>query len=145
MTLPIYQIDAFTSKLFAGNPAAICPLTEWIPPELMQQIAAENNLAETAFFVQRANHYEIRWFMPHDEIDLCGHATLASAYVIFQYLNPALKEVSFTSQSGILKASRSDNNTIVLDFPARMPTPREIPEEVFYCFSPSAIGSALWS
>ncbi len=83
MNLKIFQVDAFTNQLFAGNPAAVCPLEKWIDDSQMQQIAAENNLAETAFFVRNHDRFEIRWFMPTVEVDLCGHATLASAYVIF--------------------------------------------------------------
>jgi len=127
MKLDIYQIDAFTDKIFGGNPAAVCPLEGWIAPEIMQNIAAENNLAETAFFVKKENHYEIRWFMPHDEIDLCGHATLASAYVIFNYLQPDLEAIDFSSQSGILKAQKSENGNIILDFPSRPPKKIDIP------------------
>jgi len=87
MEIPLYQIDAFTSKLFKGNPAAVCPLDEWLPPEIMQSIAKENNLSETAFFVPQANNFHIRWFTPESEVDLCGHATLAAAYVLFNILD----------------------------------------------------------
>ena len=87
MNIPIYQVDAFTDKLFGGNPAAVCPLEDWLSPELMQNIAAENNLSETAFFVRREKIFELRWFTPKIEVDLCGHATLASAHVIFNHLN----------------------------------------------------------
>ena len=134
MELEIYQIDAFTDKVFGGNPAAVCPLKEWIDPALMQKIAEENNLAETAFFVKNDDGYEIRWFMPHDEIDLCGHATLASAFVIFKYLEPRRQTVNFTSQSGPLKA-RLDEGRIVLDFPSRPPKRVDIPKEVVGTFS----------
>ena len=88
MRLPIYQVDAFAEKLFGGNPAAICPLTEWLPDATMQAIAAENNLAETAFFVREGADYALRWFTPAVEVDLCGHATLASAHVVFAFLEP---------------------------------------------------------
>ena len=136
MKLELYQIDAFTDKIFGGNPAAVCPLEKWIDASLMQKIAAENNLAETAFFVQKSKgNYEIRWFMPHDEIDLCGHATLASAYVIFNYLDPDLNSIKFTSQSGVLTTSRSENGYITLDFPSRPPKKIEIPKEVFSAFN----------
>jgi PhzF family phenazine biosynthesis protein len=83
MTIPIYQADAFTNHLFGGNPAAVCPLTEWLPDPTMQKIAAENNLAETAYFVKTEQGYHLRWFTPELEIDLCGHATLATAHIIF--------------------------------------------------------------
>lgn len=85
MNIPIYQVDAFADKLFAGNPAAVCPLKEWLPEETMQKIAMENNLAETAFYVIKADKVEIRWFTPSIEVDLCGHATLAAAFVLFNY------------------------------------------------------------
>ena len=87
MKIPIYQVDAFTNERFKGNPAAVCPLDSWLPDAVMQNIAAENNLAETAFVVAEGNEYEIRWFTPTVEVDLCGHATLASAYVLFNELN----------------------------------------------------------
>lgn len=135
MKLDLYQVDAFTNKVFGGNPAAVCPLSEWIDEGIMQNIAAENNLAETAFFVNKGDHYEIRWFMPHDEIDLCGHATLASAYVIFNYLQPNLESVRFISQSGILIANKNKDGTITLDFPSRPPKQIEIPQEVFSAFN----------
>src|ERR1700759_4799841 len=87
MKIPTYQIDSFTKKLFGGNPAAICHLPHWLSDQTLQNIAIENNLAETGFFVEKDGQYQIRWFMPHAEIDLCGHATLAAAYVIFNYLD----------------------------------------------------------
>ncbi|MEL7123553.1 MAG: PhzF family phenazine biosynthesis protein [Bacteroidota bacterium] len=135
MELDIYQVDAFTNRVFGGNPAAVCPLEDWIEPSIMQSIAAENNLAETAFFVRKKDFYEIRWFMPHDEIDLCGHATLASAYVIFSYLEPELNIINFMSQSGVLKARKSENGSITLDFPSRPPKKIEIPKEIFSAFN----------
>src|SRR6201998_3403630 len=103
MTIPIYQADAFTNRLFGGNPAAICPLTEWIPDETMQKIAAENNLAETAFFVADGDGYKLRWFTPEFEIDLCGHATLASAHILFTELGYSQNSIHFeTVKAGIL-------------------------------------------
>ena len=86
MTVPIYQIDAFASEPFKGNPAAVCPLEEWLPDDVMQNVTMENNLAETAFFVKNGESYDLRWFTPVMEVDLCGHATLASAFVIYEYL-----------------------------------------------------------
>ncbi|MEM9673129.1 MAG: PhzF family phenazine biosynthesis protein [Bacteroidota bacterium] len=142
MELDIYQVDAFTNKVFGGNPAAVCPLEEWIHPTIMQSIAAENNLAETAFFVRKGGIYEIRWFMPHDEIDLCGHATLASAHVIFNYLQPDLEIIHFSSQSGTLRAEKSENGNIVLDFPSRPPNKIEIPPEVFTAFNHKPVEAA---
>ena len=134
MELNIFQIDAFTDSVFGGNPAAVCPLNEWIEEDIMQKIAAENNIAETAFFVKKDGDFEIRWFMPHAEIDLCGHATLASAYVIFNFLEPTLKKVTFLSQSGSLKAVQQDDGMIALDFPSRPPKKIEIPSAVFSAF-----------
>jgi PhzF family phenazine biosynthesis protein len=120
MELPIYQVDAFAGRVFAGNPAAICPLEKWIPDETMQSIAMENNLAETAFFVKDGNGYHLRWFTPATEVDLCGHATLASAYVIFRLLEPERTTVSFRTPSGTLTVARQGNR-LVMDFPARAP------------------------
>jgi PhzF family phenazine biosynthesis protein len=120
--IPLYQIDAFTSRRFAGNPAAVCPLEEWLEPATMQQIAAENNLSETAFFVRRAGHIHLRWFTPAIEVDLCGHATLASAFVYFKHLDPAAEEVRFETRSGELTVRRRDD-LLVMDFPARPPEP----------------------
>ncbi|WP_299180583.1 PhzF family phenazine biosynthesis protein [uncultured Aquimarina sp.] len=134
MKIPIYQIDAFTQKLFGGNPAAICHLPHWLDDQTLLNIAVENNLAETGYFVKKEDIYEIRWFMPYAEIDLCGHATLASAYVIFNYIDTAISEVTFSSKSGILKAKREDNGSITLDFPSRPPQPIDIPKEVFEAF-----------
>jgi PhzF family phenazine biosynthesis protein len=116
MDLPIYQIDAFTDRAFSGNPAAVMPLRQWLPDDLMQRIAAENNLAETAFFVPLEEGFHIRWFTPTVEIALCGHATLASAYVITRFLQPDCQEISFQSMSGPLKVRR-DGERLVLDFP----------------------------
>jgi len=102
MKLTIYQIDSFADKLFAGNPAAVIPLDKWIDDSLMQQLAMENNLAETAFFVPKGNDFEIRWFTPALEINLCGHATLASAFVLFNFLEYKSNTVTFHSKSGPL-------------------------------------------
>ena len=95
MKIPIYQADAFTDQLFGGNPAAICPLEEWLPDETMQKIAVENNLAETAFFVKNDTGYKLRWFTPEYEIDLCGHATLASAHILYTELGFTGEEINF--------------------------------------------------
>jgi PhzF family phenazine biosynthesis protein len=117
MNIPIYQVDAFTNQPMRGNPAAVCPLSEWLADETMQEIAAENNLSETAFFVKRDAHYELRWFTPTIEIDLCGHATLATAHVIFDCLNLEDKVVDFFSpRSGRLGVEKQ-NDILVLDFP----------------------------
>jgi len=117
MKLRIYQADAFTEKLFGGNPAAVVPLTEWLPDEVLQNIAAENNLAETAFLVKKGHGYHLRWFTPAVEVDLCGHATLATAYVLFHYENHPPGEIRFESKSGILKV-RHQGERLTLDFPA---------------------------
>jgi predicted PhzF superfamily epimerase YddE/YHI9 len=127
MRIPIYQVDAFTNKQFKGNPAAVCPLTEWIADDLMQNIAAENNLSETAFFVKKDDEYELRWFTPKVEIDLCGHATLASAYVIFTYLDKRSIKVIFHTKSGILEVSR-ESNLLSMIFPFREGKKSEIPD-----------------
>ncbi len=128
MTIPIYQIDAFTSRLFGGNPAAVCPLSNWLPDELMQNIAKENNLAETAFFIPKGDDYELRWFTPEFEIDLCGHATLATAHLIFTEMGEKRDRISFyTQKSGVLTVSRS-SDLYTLDFPSRIPEPCEVPK-----------------
>ncbi|MEJ7678393.1 MAG: PhzF family phenazine biosynthesis isomerase [Segetibacter sp.] len=105
-SLAIYQVDAFTSRLFGGNPAAVCPLETWLPDETMQKLAAENNLSETAFFVKEGEEYHLRWFTPEYEIDLCGHATLATAFVLFNYLNYVGEAIKFCTQSGILEVRK---------------------------------------
>jgi PhzF family phenazine biosynthesis protein len=121
MRVPFYQVDAFTSRLFAGNPAAVCPLTEWLPETTMQAIAAENNLAETAFFVPQGDRYLLRWFTPTVEVDLCGHATLASGYVVTHILAPERRSVTFeTLKAGPLDVTR-DGDLLAMDFPAWPP------------------------
>jgi PhzF family phenazine biosynthesis protein len=134
MRIPIYQLDAFTDRRFAGNPAAVCPLDAWLPDATLQAIAAENNLSETAFFVPAADGYELRWFTPATEIDLCGHATLASGEVVFRFLAPDLRSVRFrTRRAGVLTVSRRGDE-LVMDFPAR-PAERIEP--------PAALAAAL--
>jgi PhzF family phenazine biosynthesis protein len=147
MKLPLYQIDAFTSSLsdlaarsdptrppdaapsrmFTGNPAAVCPLDRWLDDALMQSIAAENNLSETAFIVRTGPDYAIRWFTPTVEVDLCGHATLASAFVVFESLEPARAAVTFASKSGPLIVTR-DGKRLRMDFPSRSPSRCAPPE-----------------
>ncbi|MCS7019683.1 MAG: PhzF family phenazine biosynthesis protein [Cytophagales bacterium] len=124
--ISIYQIDAFTDKVFHGNPAAVCPLAEWLPATTMQAIAAENNLSETAFFVPYGRDFQIRWFTPEVEVDLCGHATLAAAYVILHELGCPDNYVHFHSPSGLLKVYRK-HDYLELDFPSRPPQPAEYP------------------
>jgi PhzF family phenazine biosynthesis protein len=125
MKIPIYQVDAFTNERFKGNPAAVCPLDSWLPDAVMQNIAAENNLAETAFVVPVGETYEIRWFTPTVEVDLCGHATLASAYVLFHELGFDGDQISFISpRSGTLTVSKN-GSVLALNFPVDQLT--EIP------------------
>lgn len=118
LDIPIYQIDAFAERPFEGNPAAVCPLVEWLDDTLMQQIAAENNLAETAFVVREPTGYRIRWFTPECEIDLCGHATLAAAYVLWHCRGETAPVLTFASLSGPLKVTR-EGAWLQLDFPSR--------------------------
>ena len=120
MQIPIYQVDAFSGRAFAGNPAAVCPLESWLADEQMQSIAAENNLSETAFCVPEGDGYRLRWFTPATEVDLCGHATLASAFVVFRHLEPQLERVLFQTLSGQLIVSRSGDR-LTMDFPSRPP------------------------
>ncbi|AFK05034.1 phenazine biosynthesis protein PhzF family [Emticicia oligotrophica DSM 17448] len=127
MQLPIYQVDAFSDKLFGGNPAAVVPLKEWLSDEVMQKIALENNLSETAFFVPTNDGFDIRWFTPAIEVNLCGHATLATAYVIFNVLKYSKDIINFGSKSGVLKV-RKDGKWLELDFPVQETKPAAAPE-----------------
>ncbi|MEO6639537.1 MAG: PhzF family phenazine biosynthesis isomerase, partial [Ginsengibacter sp.] len=123
MNLTLYQIDAFTDTLFTGNPAAVIPLENWLDETLMQKIAMENNLSETVFFVPTGDDgasFEIRWFTPTLEINLCGHATLAAAFVLFNILNYDKPYINFHSQSGVLNISQNDK-LILMDFPSWEP------------------------
>ena len=121
MRIPLYQVDAFTGRLFGGNPAAVCPLPEWLPDATMQAIAAENNLAETAFFVSQGEGYLLRWFTPTVEVELCGHATLASGYVVTHILRPERRSVGFeTLKAGPLAVTR-DGDQLAMDFPCWPP------------------------
>ena len=133
MELSLYQIDAFASKLFEGNPAAVVPLDEWLPDKKMQSIAEENNLSETAFLVPKDSGFHIRWFTPKGEVDLCGHATLATAYVLFNILGYKREKIEFDSRSGLLLVTK-DNERIVLDFPAQPPVLCDIPKEIGKAF-----------
>ena len=127
MQIDIYQVDAFASRPFEGNPAAVCPLDTWLPDSLMQSIALENNLSETAFFVPEGDGYAIRWFTPLAEVDLCGHATLASAWVIFHRLGHGEGAIRFASRSGPLTVNR-EGDLLELDFPAQPPVPCPVPD-----------------
>ncbi|NOR74884.1 MAG: PhzF family phenazine biosynthesis isomerase [Draconibacterium sp.] len=134
MNFTIYQIDAFAEKAFSGNPAAVIPLKTWLSDKVMQNIAEENNLSETAFFIQSKNGFQIRWFTPTAEVDLCGHATLATAHVLFNHLNYSEKEIQFESRSGILKV-RKENKLIILDFPSSIVSEIEIPDNLKSAFN----------
>ena len=131
MDVPIYQVDAFSSKLFGGNPAAICPLDHWLPDATLQSIAAENNVSETAYYVRKNGNFHIRWFTPGVEVDLCGHATLASAHVIMDIRREVADgRVSFESKSGELIVTRQ-GDLYALDFPARPPTETKFDDKLF--------------
>lgn len=127
MKIPIYQADAFTGELFRGNPAAVCPLDEWLPDETLQAIAAENNLSETAFFIPRGKDYHLRWFTPAIEVDLCGHATLATAHVLFQHLGYREAIIHFHCRSGLLSVTR-EGGLYVMDFPTDILEPALAPK-----------------
>jgi PhzF family phenazine biosynthesis protein len=129
--MTVYIVDAFAENVFSGNPAAVIPLQEWVSEELMQKIATENNQSETAFFVKQGNGYHLRWFTPKHEMDLCGHATLASAFIIKKYIEPGISVINFSTQvAGPLRVI-CDQNLFTLDFPSRMPQPCEVPRELF--------------
>ncbi|MEM9531688.1 MAG: PhzF family phenazine biosynthesis protein [Pseudomonadota bacterium] len=127
MKLTQFQVDAFADRPFTGNPAAVCPLESWLDDELLQAIAEENNLSETAFFVPTENGYKLRWFTPRSEVDLCGHATLASAHVLFEELNYSGSVINFETRSGSLKVEKRGAQ-LQMDFPARPPSPCEAPD-----------------
>lgn len=130
MKIPIFQIDAFTDTLFGGNPAAVCPLDYWLKDEVLQDIAIENNLSETAFFIRLPNNrFHLRWFTPEIEMDLCGHATLASAFVIFEEQGYEGHEILFETHSGLLKVKREGDH-LEMDFPSRPPKPSDLPQVI---------------
>ncbi len=129
MRIPFYRVNAFTAQAFGGNPAGVCVLQQWLPDELLQRIAAENNLSETAFVTREDGFFHLRWFTPTTEVDLCGHATLASAFVLFSELGHQGDTISFQSKSGVLKAARR-GELVELDFPARLPEPCAVPEDL---------------
>ena len=138
MEIPLFQIDAFASELFQGNPAAVCPLKQWLSDEIMQSISAENNLSETAFFVPAGDGFHIRWFTPVSEVDLCGHATLAAAYVLFDILGHKKDRIEFESKSGRL-AVTTDSGWLVMEFPAQPPVACDTPEEIVAAFRPTPV------
>lgn len=140
MKIKLYQVDAFADRVFSGNPAAICPLDQWLPDERMQQIAMENNLSETGFFVRKGDHYHIRWFTPTVEVDLCGHATLAAAHVLFHHLQFKEPTIIFESRSGELRVSRNENR-LTLDFPADVLTSVAINKDLKACFRENPIAA----
>ncbi len=125
MKLPIYQVDAFTRGPFTGNPAAVCPLESWLEEDIMQKIAMENNLSETAFFVREGDHFQLRWFTPVVEVDLCGHATLATAYTLFEMLGYGEEVIDFDTRSGMLSVRKAAVG-MTMDFPADRVIPVEI-------------------
>jgi len=127
MEAKFYHVDAFTGRIFAGNPAGVCFLDAWVEDSILQSIAAENNLSETAFLVQVGTHYDLRWFTPKVEVDLCGHATLASAFCVFEYINPQSQRVDFMTKSGRLSVERQ-GDLLLMDFPTRRPQPCPMPD-----------------
>jgi predicted PhzF superfamily epimerase YddE/YHI9 len=139
--VPIYQVDAFASRVFAGNPAAVCPLEDWLPDAVLQAIALENNLSETAFFVKRGEAFDLRWFTPAHEVDLCGHATLGSAYVIATYLENGRAQVRFNSRSGFFNDTAT-TEIYTLDFPA-LP-PRRLEDAAGVAEALGAAPAELW-
>lgn len=126
MSLRLFQVDAFASRPFEGNPAAVCPLEAWPEDAVMQAIAAENNLSETAFFAPGADGFDLRWFTPVAEVDLCGHATLAAAHVLFEHLGHRQDSIRFQTRSGTLEVTR-EGEVLVMDFPARPPASCRVP------------------
>ena len=133
MQLNLYQVDAFTTALFGGNPACVVPLDEWLPDQLLRRIARENAVAETAFFVNQGDQFQLKWFTPEIEMDLCGHATLAAAHVLKSILHYPGEIISFTSNSGVLEVSCRDG-LYTLNFPAREPVPAVLPDVLVRAF-----------
>lgn len=129
MKLELYQIDAFTDKVFRGNPACVVPLNEWLPDDILFNITKENAVAETAFFIDKGDKIHLRWFTPEIEMDLCGHATLAAAHCLKTFLNYPKNKIVFETLSGDLIVN-VENNSYYLDFPSRMPKATELPEAI---------------
>jgi PhzF family phenazine biosynthesis protein len=139
MKYKFYQVDTFTEKLFGGNPAGVCPLNSWLDDDLLQKIAMENNLSETAFYVKQKDYYEIRWFTPTIEVDLCGHATLATAFILFNHEGHSSDSIIFHSpRSGELKVSKK-SNCLTLNFPLDEFQQIAISDELFNCFNKKPI------
>jgi len=138
LELNLYQIDAFTDTPFEGNPAAVIPLETWLPDNTMQSIAEENNLSETAFFVPKGKGFHLRWFTPKTEVDLCGHATLAAAYVLFNILGYNKERIEFETKSGVLTVLKKDD-WLVMDLPAQTPVPCNVPYEIVKAFDRAPI------
>lgn len=134
MKMPFFHVDAFTDHVFGGNPAVVCPLDRWLSSDLMQKIAMENSVAETAFFVGNGSDYEIRWFTPEIEMDLCGHATLAAAHVLARHIDKNIERIRFQSKSGELRV-QVQKDSISLDFPSRVPVPSAVPDLILSAFN----------
>ncbi|MFF7107097.1 PhzF family phenazine biosynthesis protein [Pseudomonas sichuanensis] len=128
MQLEIFQVDAFSAVPFGGNPAAVIPLEQWLPDDLLQRIAEENNLSETAYFVRNGEVFDLRWFTPTVEVDLCGHATLAAAWVLFEQLGERAEVLRFNTRSGELRVSRGADGRLAMDFPVKQPVAVDVPE-----------------
>ncbi|MBK5011905.1 PhzF family phenazine biosynthesis protein [Pseudomonas sp. S60] len=135
MQLEIFQVDAFSAEPFGGNPAAVIPLEHWLPDQVLQRIAEENNLSETAYFVRNGEGFDLRWFTPAVEVDLCGHATLASAYVLFEQLGEPAQVLRFNTRSGELRVTRGDDGLLAMDFPAKQPVAEEMPAGLLQALS----------
>ena len=131
MNIKLYQVDAFTSRVFAGNPAAVVPLESWLPDTVMQSIAIENNLSETAFFIPEGDGFHLRWFTPATEVDLCGHATLGSAFVLFELLGYEGDKIRFNTREGDLYVERHADGELEMDFPSKMPVRCDAPAVLF--------------
>ena len=129
MRIDLFHVDAFTNQLFSGNPAAVCILESWLPDAVMRKMAAEHNLAETAFVVPRGDKYDLKWYTPEIEMDLCGHATLASAHVLFEEIGIEKESIAFETNSGLLQVKKVDEG-YSMDFPSRIPVPAALPDEI---------------
>ena len=136
--LTLYQVDAFADRHFEGNPAAVIPLETWLPDDVMQSIAEENNISETAFFVPTEKGFHIRWFTPTSEVNLCGHATLAAAYVLYNFPGYDKDRIEFDSRSGTLSVLRKED-WLVMDFPSQPPVPCDVPDEIVKAFGKTPI------